>query len=273
MTTVLRKIIEIDESLCNGCEECIPSCPEQAIQMVDTSDGKKARLVRELYCDGLGACLGNCPTGALTIIEREVEPYDDAATITRIREVAPEMLKVHLDHMTEQGQSVSELPKPILPKFTGCPSAQMKSWQPQEQVVPQEDLPSHLPSELRQWPIQLRLVPPMAPYFRDADMAIVADCVPFSYANFHQDFLKNKSLAIACPKLDDVEPYVEKLANIFALAAPRSIEVVIMEVPCCAGLTHTVKQALAKSGRQIPISETVIGIKGQILNKSELIVG
>ncbi|MCX6641545.1 MAG: 4Fe-4S dicluster domain-containing protein [bacterium] len=270
MSKILRKIIEIDESLCDGCEACIPACPEQAIQMVDTPEGKKAGLVRELYCDGLGACLGNCPTGALTISEREVEPYDDAATLERIRQVAPEMLDAHQKHMQEHGLNTESVVKTTPPKFAGCPSAQMKSWAPEEGTTPTESVQSAIPSELRQWPIQLRLVPPFAPYFRNSDIAIVADCVPFSYANFHQDFLKGKSLAIACPKLDDVEPYVEKLSQIMTLASPRSIEVVIMEVPCCAGLTHTVKKAMEKSGKIIPIKETIIGIKGGILKQVNL---
>ncbi len=262
MKKVKRKVIKIDEELCNGCGLCIPSCPEQAIQIVDTPDGPKARLVKEFYCDGLGACLGSCPTGALTIEEREAEPYDEEATIARIKEVAPEMLEVHLQHLKEHAQELPEHHSHKMPKgMTSCPSAQVMSWEKKSMVQGQRSI---VPSELRQWPIQLHLVAPFAPYFQNANLLIVADCVPFAYANFHQDFLKDKAIAIGCPKLDDADAYIEKITQIIKTANPRSIKVVHMEVPCCFGLMHIVQQALDQAKKDIPLEEVTIGIKGEI---------
>ncbi len=276
MKKVKRKIIKIDEELCNGCGLCIPSCPEQALQIVDTPKGPKARLVKEFYCDGLGACLGSCPTGALTIEEREAEPYDEEATIARIKEVAPEMLETHLKHLAEHSQELPEHHSHKMPKgMTSCPSAQMLHWEKKTQLEPSKSLhgakaptPTTIPSELRQWPIQLHLVPPFAPYFQNADILIVADCVPFAYANFHQDFLKDKAIAIGCPKLDDIDAYQEKIEQIIKTANPKSIKVVHMEVPCCFGLTHIVQEAIKRTNKKIPFEDITIGIKGEIKNKS-----
>ena len=265
MTKVKRKIIKIDEKLCNGCGACIPSCPEQAIQIVDTPKGPKARLVKEFYCDGLGACLGSCPTGALTIEEREADIYAEEVTIARIKEVAPEMLDTHLKHLAEHFQELPEHHSHKMPKgVSSCPSAQMLHWEGKKKT---QKKMAKVPSELRQWPIQLHLVPPFAPYFQNADVVIVADCVPFAYANFHQDFLKGKAspgLAIGCPKLDDVDAYIEKVTQIIKTANPKSIKVVHMEVPCCSGLVHIVKQALNQAKKDIPFEEITIGIKGEI---------
>lgn len=227
---VKRKIIEIDEALCDGCGGCIPSCPEQAIQVVDTPEGKKARLVKELYCDGLGACLGACPAGALTVEERESAPYDEEATVERIKEVAPEMLETHLRHIQGHAQG------------SAGGGAQ---------------------TELRQWPVQLHLVPPFAPYLRNADLAVVADCVPFAYANFHQDFLRGKAIVVGCPKLDDVDAYIDKLAQIIQTADLKRIQVVYMEVPCCYGLVYIARKAMAAAGRDVPFETAVIGVKGE----------
>ena len=227
---VKRKIIEIDEALCDGCGNCIPSCPEQAIQVVDTPEGKKARLVKELYCDGLGACLGACPAGALTVEERESAPYDEEATVERIKEVAPEMLETHLRHIQEHAQEAAG----------GCAQ-----------------------TELRQWPVQLHLVPPFAPYLRGADLAVVADCVPFAYANFHQDFLKGRAIVVGCPKLDDVDAYIDRLAQIIRTADLKRIQVVYMEVPCCYGLVYIARKAMAAAGREVPFETAVIGVKGE----------
>ena len=263
MDKLKRKIIKIDEDLCDGCGNCIPTCPEQAIQIVDTPKGPKAKLVKEIYCDGLGACLGSCPTGALTIEERVAEAYDEEATVARIKEVVPEMLEVHLKHLEEHAQELPEYHSHKMPKgMTSCPSVQMLSWGKKKPTLPSEQQP-HLPSELRQWPIQLHLVPPFAPYFQKADLLIVADCVPFAYANFHQDFLKDKAIAIGCPKLDDMDAYLEKITQIIKTANPKSIKVIHMEVPCCFGLVHVVKKALTKSKKKLQFETVVIGIKGE----------
>jgi ferredoxin len=262
MDKVKRKIIEIDEELCDGCGQCMPACPEQAIQLVDTPDGKKARLVKELFCDGLGACLGSCPKDAIRIEERESEPYDEESTFARIKEVAPDMLDTHLKHLKEHGQELPKQHSHDMPKgFSGCPGARMIQIE-KKKKAPSEKLT--IESELRQWPIQMRLVPAQAPYFLNADLVIVADCVPFAYANFHQDFLKDKAIAIGCPKLDNLEMYIEKLTEIIAHSSPKSLTVIHMEVPCCFGLIHAAKEAMKKAGKEIPLKVINIGINGEI---------
>jgi ferredoxin len=264
MKKVKRKIIEIDEELCDGCGNCVPACPEQALQLVDTPKGKKARLVKELYCDGLGACLGDCPTGALKLVEEEVEQYNEEATIARIKEKAPEMLETHLKHMQEHGQELLQSQKP---KQTACacPSAKVIEWKEEEKS---DAVAARAKSELRQWPVQIHLVPPQAPYLRNAEVVIIADCVPFAYPNMHQDFLKGKVVLVGCPKLDDAEFYVEKIAQIIQVAEPQSIKVVNMEVPCCFGLIQIVKQAMQKAGKEIPFETVTIGIKGKVLQST-----
>lgn len=264
MAKTKRKIIIIDEEKCTGCGLCVPSCPEQAMEIVDTEKGKKARLVKEFYCDGLGACLGSCPEDAIKIEEKEAEPYNEEATIIRIKEVAPEMLETHLKHMTEHAHHLPEHHSHKTPQgMTSCPSAQVMSW---DKRTTDNEQRTTLSSELHQWPIQLHLVPPHAPYFKGADIVLVADCIPFVYANFHTDFLKDKAIAIACPKLDDIEPYYEKIQQIIEIASPKSIEVVYMEVPCCFGLVQIAKEAIKRSKKNIPLKETVISIKGEIIN-------
>jgi ferredoxin len=268
---IKRKIINIDEALCNGCEQCIPSCQEQAIQMVDTPDGPKARLVKELYCDGLGACLGNCPTGALTIEEREAEAYDDAATIERIKEVAPEMLTTHQQHMAEHATEAAQhaVAQPAAPQGFVCPSARMLQFDKSEATSQTgEDTITAQPSELKQWPVQLHLVPPQAPYFKSADLYVVADCVPFAYGNFHQEFLKGngKAIAVGCPKLDDTQAYLEKITQIIAVGKPKSITIVNMEVPCCFGLVRLVEMAAQQAGSDVPVKTVTISIRGERLN-------
>ncbi len=262
---VKRKIIQIDEELCDGCGLCIPGCPEQALQIVDTPDGKKARLVKELFCDGLGACLGECPTGALTIEEREADLYDDDATIARIKAVAPEMLETHMQHMQEHAAEMEQQPTPQ-PTFGGCPGAKMAQWNEQKEE-PQDTAGQNaaLASELRQWPVQLHLVNPAAPYFKNADVLIAADCVPFTYANFHQEFLKGKAMAIGCPKLDETSAYVDKLAQIITIGKPKSITIINMEVPCCFGLIRVVELAIEQSGQNVPVKTVTISIRGDKL--------
>lgn len=263
MKKIKRKIIVIDEEKCNGCGNCIISCPEQAIQIVDTPKGPKARLVKEFYCDGLGACLGSCPENALRIEEREVEPYDEESTIARIKEADPEMLETHIKHMRGHAQELPEHHSHKMPKsMPACPSAQMMSWK-KEKKSEDKKQKLKISSELRQWPIQLHLVNPSASYFKNADLVIVADCVPFAYANFHQDFLKDNAIAIGCPKLDDVDAYVEKIREIIEVAEPKSIKIVHMEVPCCFGLVHIVKQAIERAKKKIPIENVIITIKGE----------
>ena len=259
---VLRKIIQIDEEKCDGCGLCIPSCPEGALQIVDTPSGPKVRLMKESFCDGLGACLGDCPRGALTVVGEEVEEYDEEGVIAHIKQKSPELLERHLAHLKEHAE---ELPQHHShTRVSSCPSAQMLHWKERKKISNQK---VKLDSELRQWPIQLHLVPPAAPYFQNADLAIVADCVPFAYANFHPDFLKGKAIVIGCPKLDDVDAYVEKVSQIIKTGKPKSIKILHMEVPCCFGLLHIVRKAIDLSGKDIPLEAIVIGIKGEIMSK------
>jgi ferredoxin len=252
MVITKRKIIKIDEEKCDGCGVCIPSCPEGALQII----AGKARLVKDSFCDGLGACLRDCPQGALTIEEREVAEYDEEGVIAHIKETSPELLEKHLVHLKEHAH---ELPQHHShPGIGSCPSAQILSWE--RGVAPVDEV--RVSSELRQWPIQLHLVPPHAPYFRNADLVLVADCVPFAYANFHRDFLKDKAIAICCPKLDDTSPYMNKITRILQGCDVKSLKVLHMEVPCCFGLVHIAQEALKRSGKDIPFESVEIGIKG-----------
>ncbi|HPR64135.1 MAG TPA: 4Fe-4S dicluster domain-containing protein [Thermoanaerobaculia bacterium] len=262
MPKVMRKMIQIDEDRCDGCGLCMPSCPEQALQLVDTPAGKKARLVGEIFCDGLGACVGACPTGAMTVQEMEAEPYDDSATVQRIREVAPEMLQAHMDHMREHGMvdNSRESNTVQLHHGGGCPGSRMIAWK--EEASSGEE-PEDIPSELTQWPVQLHLVSPSAPYFRDADLVIAADCVPFAYPNFHRDFLKGKAVAVGCPKLDDIQAYISKIRDIARQSRPRSIQVAFMEVPCCFGLVQAVKMAVNQAELDIPVEPVRISVRGE----------
>ncbi len=232
-----RKIVHIDENKCTGCGDCIPNCAEGALQIVNG----KAKLVKEIHCDGLGACLGHCPEGAITIEEREADAFNEKAT------------KKHLEEMKKEKSK--DLP-------CGCPRTAVKSFKKSHKETPSKKEKSE--SELTQWPVQLMLVPVGAPFFKDSDLLIAADCAPFSYSDFHQDYLKEKALVIGCPKLDAATIYEEKLAEIFKLNNIKSITVLHMEVPCCFGLVHIVKEALRLSGKKIPLKDVTIGIKGDV---------
>lgn len=243
-----RKIVRIDEEKCTGCGLCIPNCAEGALQIIDG----KAKLVSEKFCDGLGACLGHCPEDAITVIEREAEEFDEKA------------VEIYL-HKQKQAQPKPE-PQPV---FVGCPSSRAMHFKGSEAKA--ESTPT-MPavSQLTQWPVQLKLVPINAPYFQDADLLIAADCVPFSYANFHQDFLKGKAVVVGCPKLDDVQLYKEKLTEIFKANPIKSITVPFMEVPCCFGLVKATEDAIAASGKNIPLKKVKIGIRGDIKPEEEV---
>jgi len=293
-----RTIIKIDEELCNGCEACVSGCHEGALQMIDG----KARMVSELFCDGLGACVGDCPAGAITLEEREAEPYDEIATIERMIPKGEATIIAHLKHLKDHGeieylkQGVGYLrANGVQIDFAqvhnhggaGCASKQVEAPQPahagggcpgsSEMSFAPAAAPSFkmattaatvAASQLRQWPVQLHLLNPQAGYFRGADVVLAADCVAFSFADFHNRFLAGKILAIACPKLDsNKESYVEKLKDMIQLSSINTLTVIIMEVPCCGGLLQLANKAVAESDRKIPLKLVIIGTQGDVLKE------
>ncbi|WP_243373715.1 4Fe-4S binding protein [Geotalea sp. SG265] len=241
---MIRKIVQIDREKCNGCGLCVPACAEGAIRIIDG----KAVLSADNLCDGLGACLGDCPQHAIAIIEREAEEFDEAAVEKHLKK-AVEKQAIAQTHGGHHG---------------GCPGSRAMSFAPSP-AKGSGDTVERAPSQLRQWPVQLNLVPTTAPYFQDADLLITADCVPFAYAEYHRDFLAGKAVVVGCPKLDDNQHYRDKLTELFTMSAIRSITVLRMEVPCCGGIVMAARQALAASGKDIPFKEVTIGIRGQVL--------
>lgn len=232
---MIRKIIKIDEEKCNGCGACASACHEGAIDMVNG----KAKLMRENYCDGLGDCLPACPTGAISFEEREAPAYDEAAVLAAKK-------------------AAQETPKPC-----GCPGSQARVLHREAQnSVTEVVCPV---SQLAQWPVQIKLVPPTAPYFSGAKLLIAADCTAYAYANFHNEFMRGHVTLIGCPKLDDVD-YSEKLTEIIRLNDIQSVTIVRMEVPCCSGLEYAAKQALQASGKFIPWNVVTISTNGIILD-------
>jgi ferredoxin len=238
-TRAKREIIKINEEKCNGCGLCVISCAEGALKIING----KAKLVSETYCDGLGACIGKCPEDALIIEERESEGFDEKAVEY---------------HLSQQKNVKQKSPY-------SCPSQTVTQF---EKTNPNTVLPDgsiRLESELRHWPVQLTLVPPTAPFLKEANLLLVADCVPFAYADFHRDFVRDHTVLVACPKLDNFEAHLVKLNEILRVANPASLTVLHMEVPCCSGLVYMVKQALETSGKEIPFKDITIGIKGEFL--------
>lgn len=250
----VREMVKIDEEKCDGCGLCVPSCAEGAIQII----AGKAKLVADNLCDGLGACLGECPQNAITIEKRDAAEFDEDAVAVRLKEIGREP-QPH--HSQSSPLPAGGCPSSKVQSFGGCPSAQVKAVPP---TASSAEVNGQRPSELRQWPVQLHLVPPSAPFLQEADLLLAADCVPFAYADFHKDLLKGKALLIACPKLDDGQAYVDKLSQMFAQGTIRSLTVAIMEVPCCSGLVAIVRQALANSGVQIPLEVVTVGIGGAV---------
>ncbi len=272
-----RKIVNIDESKCNGCGLCVPNCQEGALQMIDN----KARLISDLFCDGLGACIGHCPQGAITIEEREAEPYDERKVMEdNIVPKGENTIKAHMSHLKEHGamkyfdeavdylnekgisipdlggnEKMGDLP-------CGCPGTAMREVKHDNETNAGNN--TEQTSALTQWPVQMNLLPPQAPFFENSHLLVAADCVPFATPNFHSKLLNGKSLVIGCPKLDDIEGYTEKLTEIFKLNKIKSVTVAIMEVPCCYGMYAAVEQAVENSGKQIPVIKEVIGVNGEI---------
>lgn len=232
MAKQIRNIVKIDEEKCNGCGSCTIACAEGALQIVNG----KARLISETYCDGLGACLGECPQGAIIVEERPAEDFSEV-------EVAKHRYETGSEPCGCQGTAIQEF------------------GQTEKSNLERNTELSHL----SHWPVQLTLVPSSAPFLRDSDILLVADCVPFAYAGFHRDFVDGHTVLVACPKLDDLEAHRAKLTQILRVAHPKSLTVVHMEVPCCSGLVFMAKQAMKESGISIPLNEVTISVKGEVI--------
>lgn len=249
---MLRKIVKIDPDKCNGCGDCVPSCAEGAITIING----KAVLAAENLCDGLGACLGECPMDAITVEEREADEFDEAAVEKHLA-AQGKPAPVH-QHAAQQSAAAHHH------GGGGCPGSRAMSFAP-----PQPQAANAIPtgsqqSQLGQWPVQLNLVSTTAPYFQGADLLITADCVPVAYAGYHEDFLKGKAVVMGCPKLDDNQFYMQKLTELLSKSDVKSVTVLKMEVPCCGGIAVAAQQAVAACGKQIPFKVVTIGIKGDI---------
>jgi NAD-dependent dihydropyrimidine dehydrogenase PreA subunit len=249
-----RPIIEINRELCNGCGLCTTACAEGALVL---DKEKKAVLVKEIFCDGLGACLNVCPTGALKVVEKDTAEYDAKASFEHVK-------KIRGEDAAKQVHGYENLSEEKPPLGCGCPGSMAKEikHKPKETATQSSGSVS---SELSQWPIQLHLVSPQAPYFNECDLLIAADCTAFSIGSFHQDLLKGKKLVIACPKLDDTDNYVKKISEIIKNNTIYSLTVAIMTVPCCSGLYRIVQEAVAASGKNLAIRKVVIGLDGEII--------
>ncbi len=243
----MRNIVKIDQEKCNGCGQCVNACAERAIALVNG----KARLVSDTYCDGLGACLGDCPVGAITIEQRPAHPFDEAAAHAHVQRV-------------ENRKTEEKLP-------CGCPGTMARTIERKHAPAPAAcctaTAAAPRTSQLSHWPVQLKLVSPTAKYLQNADLLLVADCVPFAFADFHDTFLKGNPVVVGCPKLDDAGYYVQKLSDILTLSSIASLTVIHMEVPCCSGLCRIAEAALQQSGSTIPVRDITIGIDGSIISE------
>ena len=278
---VKRKIINIDVDKCNGCGVCIPNCPEGAIQIIDG----KARLISDIFCDGLGACIGHCPQDAIKTEERDAEEYSERKTMENIIKAGNKTVIAHLKHLKKHGemgyyneamdvlkekgieiQIEEEEKRSECKNILSCPGSKVLDFSDEGQNEDFEN--KNVKSQLRQWPIQLHLVSPNAPYFQSKDVMLVADCVAYSLANFHEKYLKNRSISIACPKLDsNIDIYLSKIISLIDEAKINTLTVIMMEVPCCSGLLGLAKKAADGANRKIPIKSIVVSIKGDILKE------
>ena len=291
-----RKIIHIDPELCNGCGNCIPNCPEGALQMIDG----KARLVSDLFCDGLGACIGECPVGAIRVEEREAEPYSESKVMENIVRAGDNTIRAHLRHLEAHGETgfleearaylrergiTVDIQAPVpAGAGCGCPGAQARELRkhahagaqpgahaPTPTAPAREEPREAVPSELAHWPVQLHLIPPNGPAFREADVLLSADCAAYACGDFHRRFLAGRSLAIACPKLDGQQDvYLDKLTSLIDFAGIRSLTVLTMEVPCCRGLLRLALQAAEAAQRKIPVKWVELSIQGEVLQEKAL---
>jgi len=249
----VRNIVKIDLDKCDGCGDCIINCPEGALRIVDG----KARVVKESYCDGLGACIGVCPLDAITLERREADDFDEEAV---------------QKHMAEANAERQCAALPLIEG--GCPGSAMRTFKSRVPraaggPVPADEGSTAEPSQLSHWPVQLTLVPPGAPFLRNADLLLVADCVPFAMADFHGRILRGRPIVVGCPKLDDPQSYVAKLADIIEQASPQSLTVVHVEVPCCGGLCQIVRLAMEASNRSLPVKQITVSVDGQIIAQED----
>ena len=273
-----REIITIDEEKCTGCGLCLPGCPEGALQIIDG----KARLISDLMCDGLGACIGECPEDAITIEEREAEPYDEARVMHNIIKAGANTVRAHLTHLKDHGQTEyynqaiailteKNMEVPMRDEHlhegpSGCPGSQSLAFAADENQASRTN--GRQASQLSHWPIQMHLLSPNAPHYQGADLLLAADCVAFSLGDFHATYLRGKTLAIACPKLDDGQNiYLEKLRALIDEAKINTLTVMIMQVPCCGGLLHLAQTAVEQASRNVPIKAMVVGLQGDILQE------
>jgi len=242
----IRKIVEIDEQLCDGCGMCAIACAEGALEIKEG----KARLIKESYCDGLGACLSGCPQGAVNVIEREADEFD------------PEAVEEHLSSLRPAPES-----REGQPLACACPSSRIETFnKPPSREGSSGELGTSR-TELSHWPVQIRLVPPGAPFLKGAHLLVVSDCAPVAYPNFHQEFVRGKAVLLGCPKFDNAQEYVSKFAEIFRTADIHSVTVIDMEVPCCSALPFIVRKGMQEAGKSIPVEEVVISICGEIIER------
>ena len=242
---MIRKMIEIDEEKCDGCGQCIISCAEGALELVDD----KATLVADFYCDGLGACIGECPQGALTIVEREADPFDEKAVDERL---------------------TAELQKAVPVQACGCPSTAAVAIQTARETAPQSSGSKGRASSLGHFPVKLQLMGPGSPFLMGADLVLLADCAATCYPDLHSDLLPGKAIAMGCPKLDDLEAHIQRLAEIIEHSALKSLTVVHMEVPCCSGFVYGAEQAVLRSGKALPLYRIEIGRDGKVLAREQV---
>lgn len=247
----IRKIIEIDEELCDGCGQCVPDCAEGSLQIVDG----KAKLVEDKLCDGLGACLGSCPQGALKIIEREADEFDEEAVE---------------EYLAQKKKEEEKAVQNIQPKSGGgCPSARLQTFAPQSPCQ-SANIPvanNNSSSALTHWPIQIRLIPPTAPFLKNADVLIAADCTAVAVPGFQEKYLQDKVVMMGCPKFDDAEGYINKFAEIVATADLNSITVLIVEVPCCSAMNVILQKAFEKAGKSVPVEQITVSTRGEELER------
>lgn len=272
-----RKIIRIDEDRCTGCGLCVSGCPEGALQVIDG----KARLVGDLLCDGLGACMGSCPEDAISIEEREAAPYDEVEVLGNIIPQGRNVIQAHLRHLRDHGQEeylqqalaclkergiAVDMGSGSSPRefgAHGCPGSQTQTFSTLQGDGKEEGTRR---SRLTHWPIQLHLISPTAPHYKGSDLLLAADCAAYALADFHRDYLKGRTLAIACPKLDSGQDiYEDKVAALIDQGNVRSITVLIMQVPCCSGLLRLVVNAAGRARKRIPVRCVVVGLQGEIL--------